>query len=56
MNEQIEILNYSFGFVGWIGIFVLALCVVVAISIISEVIRVEYRVWKVRRKSKRYNR
>jgi len=50
MNDENVLADFTFGPIGWFGIIILALCTVVAIKIMVDIARVEYRVWRVRRK------
>jgi hypothetical protein len=50
MNDEIVIADFNFGTLGWVGVFILGICTLVAVKIVLDIVRVEYRVWKVRRK------
>lgn len=50
MNEEHLLANFSFSAYDWIWMGLLAVGAIVIVKIVSDIIQVEYRVWRSRRK------
>lgn len=50
MSDEHLLADFSFGAYDWIWMGLLAVGVMVVIKIVSDIARVEYRVWRSRRK------